>query len=57
MQSVRASGEPEVDVDCGEAGEQLDAELEKILIEAEQRTIDYLREYTIADVMSRVETL
>lgn len=49
------SGEPEVDVDCGEAGEQLDAELEKILIEAEQRTIDYLREYTIADVMSRVE--
>jgi Rrf2 family transcriptional repressor of oqxAB len=49
------SGEPEDNVDCGEAGEQLDAELEKILIEAEQRTIDYLREYTIADVMSRVE--
>jgi Rrf2 family transcriptional repressor of oqxAB len=49
------SVEPDFDVDCGEAGEQLDVELEKILYEAEQRTIDYLRKYTIADVMNRVE--
>jgi Rrf2 family transcriptional repressor of oqxAB len=49
------SVEPEVDVDCGEAGQQLDVELEKILYEAEQQTIDYLRQYTIADVMNRVE--
>jgi Rrf2 family transcriptional repressor of oqxAB len=49
------SAEPEVDVNCGEAGEQLDVELEKILYEAEQQTIDYLRQYTIADVMNRVE--
>ncbi|MDB5052352.1 MAG: transcriptional regulator [Bacilli bacterium] len=49
------AGEPEVDVNCGEAGEQLDVELEKILYEAEQQTVDYLRQYTIANVMNRVE--
>ncbi|TBL75719.1 RrF2 family transcriptional regulator [Paenibacillus thalictri] len=47
--------EVEFNVDCGEAGEQLDIELEKILHEVELRTIDYLREYTIADVMNRVD--
>jgi Rrf2 family transcriptional repressor of oqxAB len=49
------SVEPEIGVDCGEAGEQLDVELEKILYEAEQQTIDHLRQYTIANVMNRVE--
>jgi Rrf2 family transcriptional regulator, repressor of oqxAB len=49
------STEPAFDVNCREVGEQLDVELEKILHEAEQRTIDYLRQYTIADVMNRVE--
>jgi Rrf2 family transcriptional regulator, repressor of oqxAB len=49
------SAEPEVDGNCGEAAGQLDVELEKILYEAEQQTIDYLRKYTIADVMNRVE--
>jgi Rrf2 family transcriptional repressor of oqxAB len=49
------SAETDFDVDCGGAGEQLDVELEKILQEAEQRTIDYLRQYTIANVMDRVE--
>jgi Rrf2 family transcriptional repressor of oqxAB len=49
------TSEPEVDVDCGEAAVQLDVELEKILYEAEQQTIDYLRKYTIADVMNRVD--
>jgi Rrf2 family protein len=49
------AGEPEYAVDCGEAGEQLDVELEKILFEAEQHTIDYLRQFTILDVMERVD--
>jgi len=48
------TSEPEEDVNCGGAGELLDVELEKILYEAEQQTIDYLRKYTIANVMSRV---
>jgi Rrf2 family protein len=47
--------EPEYDVNCGEAGEQLDVEIEKILHEAELRTIEHLRQYTIANVMNRVE--
>lgn len=42
-------------VDCGEAGEQLDVELEKILHEAELKTIEYLRNYTIAQLMNRVQ--
>ena len=41
--------------DCGEAGELLDEELEKILMEAEQRTINYLGKFTITQVMNRVE--
>ncbi|RAP76051.1 RrF2 family transcriptional regulator [Paenibacillus montanisoli] len=49
------TSEPEMDVDCGEAGEQLDAELERILLESEQQTIAYLRQFTITDVMNRVE--
>jgi Rrf2 family transcriptional repressor of oqxAB len=49
------SAESDFAVDCGEAGEQLDVELEKILQEGEQRTIDYLGQYTIADVMNRIE--
>ncbi|MFC5700252.1 RrF2 family transcriptional regulator [Cohnella faecalis] len=43
------------DVDCGEAGVQLDAELEKILFEAERLTVEHLRQYTVADIMGRVE--
>lgn len=54
--AVRADGsECEENVDCGEAGQQLDLALEKILSGAEQHTIEYLRQYTIADVMARVE--
>lgn len=49
------AAEPEIDVNCGEAGEQLDMELEKILYEVEQHTIEHLRQYTIADVMNRVD--
>lgn len=47
--------ETEFDVPCGEAGEQLDVELGKILQEAEQQTIEYLKKYTIANVMDRVD--
>ncbi|SFL21938.1 transcriptional regulator, BadM/Rrf2 family [Paenibacillus sp. 1_12] len=53
--AVNGCTEQELDVHCGEAAEQLDVELEKILHEAEQQTIDYLRQFTIADVMSRVD--
>jgi len=55
------TAEPEDDLKCtesakaGKAGELLDMELEKILHEAEQQTIDFLRKYTIAQVMNRVE--
>lgn len=47
--------ESEGSSECGEAGVLLDAELEKILMEAEQRTIDYLAQFTISQVMNRVE--
>jgi Rrf2 family protein len=47
--------EADVDVDCGEAGEQLDVELEKILHEAQLKAIDHLRNYTIAQLMDRVQ--
>ncbi|NIK80442.1 Rrf2 family protein [Paenibacillus castaneae] len=50
-----ASAECEVEVECGEAGHLLDREIEKILHEAEQQTIDYLRQFTIADVMNRID--
>lgn len=45
----------EEDVDCGAAGQQLDAVLEKLMGEAEQTTIEYLRQHTIADIMDRVD--
>jgi Rrf2 family transcriptional repressor of oqxAB len=47
--------EPGIDGACDEAGDLLDVELEKILHEAEQRTIDYLRDFTITNVMDRIE--
>jgi Rrf2 family protein len=48
---------PEIceNVDCGEVGELLDLQLDKILLEAEQHTIEYLRQFTIEDVAGRVE--
>lgn len=46
--------EPLEEVCCGEAGAQLDLELEKILWETEQHTIQYLQQFTIAYVMSLV---
>ncbi|MEC0184707.1 Rrf2 family transcriptional regulator [Paenibacillus peoriae] len=54
------SNDVEINVDCGDDGEkldveQLDVELEKILQEAELKTIEYLRSYTIAQLMDRVQ--
>ncbi|AET61044.1 RrF2 family transcriptional regulator [Paenibacillus terrae] len=62
ISSVSNDAEIKVDCDCGEAGEQLDVEqfdveLEKILQEAELKTIEYLRSYTIAQLMDRVQFL
>lgn len=53
------SNDAEIKVDCGDDGEKLDVEkldveLEKILQEAELKTIEYLRSYTIAQLMDRV---
>ncbi|PWV97965.1 BadM/Rrf2 family transcriptional regulator [Paenibacillus cellulosilyticus] len=39
----------------GEAVAQLDQELNGILREAEKRAIDYLQQYTISDVMNRID--
>jgi Rrf2 family transcriptional regulator, repressor of oqxAB len=47
--------EEEEEVVCDKAGEQLDMVLEKLMSAAEQQSIAYLRQYTIDDVMSRVE--
>ncbi|REK76680.1 RrF2 family transcriptional regulator [Paenibacillus paeoniae] len=45
----------EMGMECGNAGEQLDIELEKILYETEQHTISYLRQFTIEDVARRID--
>ena len=42
-----------IDVDCGEAGKQVDVELEKIMAQAEHHMVEYLRQFSIADVMKR----
>ncbi|KQL37760.1 transcriptional regulator [Bacillus sp. FJAT-25509] len=47
--------EQEMSVDCGEAGEQLDLEIERILFEAERQALDYLKLFTIEDVMNRID--
>ncbi|GKU76487.1 Rrf2 family transcriptional regulator [Paenibacillus sp. L3-i20] len=53
--AVSLTNEPEYGVECDEAGVQIDLELEKILYEAERQTIEYLKQFTIADVMNRVD--
>ena len=40
---------------CGAAGQQLDSVLESIMGQAEQHTIDYLRQFTVDDVMRQVD--
>lgn len=47
--------EQEMSVDCGEAAEQLDLEIERILFEAERQALDYLKKFTIEDVMNRID--
>jgi len=61
ISSVSNDAEIKVDYDC-ESGERLDVdqfdvELEKILQEAELKTIEYLRSYTIAQLSDRVHFL
>ncbi|WP_168122331.1 Rrf2 family transcriptional regulator [Paenibacillus sp. HB172176] len=43
--------------ECGTIGGLLDVELEKILEETERKTIEHLRQYTIADVVERIDLL
>ncbi|TXK83890.1 Rrf2 family transcriptional regulator [Paenibacillus sp. N3.4] len=45
----------ESDVDCGEAGKQLDYALERIMSEAEDQTITWLKRYTLADLMQGID--
>jgi Rrf2 family transcriptional repressor of oqxAB len=53
--AVRSEGvESEDQVDCGEEGVQLDRALEAIVKKAEKQTIDYLRQYTIADLVGQL---
>jgi len=47
--------EQEMSVDCGEAAGQLDLEIERILFEAERQALDYLKQFTIEDVMNRID--
>ncbi|MGZ9584035.1 RrF2 family transcriptional regulator [Paenibacillus marinisediminis] len=49
--------ESAVEVDCGEAGKQLDLVLDKIMLEAERQTIEYLRQFSIADLMGAEDSV
>jgi Rrf2 family protein len=42
-------------MDCGEAGKQLDSVLETIMNEAEQQTVEFLKGYTLKDLMENVD--
>lgn len=44
-----------LDMDCGEVGKQLDIAIDQIMQQAEQCMIEYLRQYSIADVMNSIE--
>ncbi|WP_040950864.1 RrF2 family transcriptional regulator [Gorillibacterium massiliense] len=46
--------EEEFELGCGKAGVQLNRILEKTLQEAEERAIEYLRKYTVADIMEGI---
>ncbi|WKB36134.1 Rrf2 family transcriptional regulator [Terrilactibacillus sp. S3-3] len=46
--------EPE-DLDCGEAGRQLDVNLERIMNRAEEQMVEFLRQFTLADVMANLD--
>jgi Rrf2 family transcriptional regulator, repressor of oqxAB len=49
------SGERGESMDCGEAGKQLDSVLEAIMNEAEQQTVEFLKGYTLKDLMENVD--
>lgn len=48
---VDAEADAELELDCGEAGERLELALGKIMIEAEQRMLEHLQQFSIADLM------
>ncbi|WP_409341097.1 RrF2 family transcriptional regulator [Paenibacillus sp. MBLB4367] len=56
--AVRAEpAEPAEGVDCGEAGKKVDIALEEIMLEAERNTVTFLKKYSIADLMNRIDML
>lgn len=44
-----------VDLDCGEAGRQLDVNLESIMNRAEEQMVEFLSRFTLADVMGGLD--
>lgn len=49
------AGSPCTADEAGKAGEQLDRMLETVMGEAEMKSIEHLRQYTIADIMARID--
>lgn len=53
--AVNTGTGPELNVNCNKASEQLDLELEKILFESEKGMIEYLKQFTISDLMNKID--
>lgn len=55
MKGDCAEAEPEVEseleLDCGEAGLRFELTLSKIMVEAEQRMLEHLQQFSIADLL------
>ncbi|MEW9700605.1 Rrf2 family transcriptional regulator [Paenibacillus sp. SI8] len=47
--------EAAAEVDCGEAGKQLDQVIDNIMTAAETKTIEHLRLYSIVDIMGSID--
>ncbi len=54
IQDDRECAETE-EIDCGEAGRQLDRNLQNIMLGGEQQLIEWLRRYSLSDVMAGIE--
>ncbi|QGQ98928.1 Rrf2 family transcriptional regulator [Paenibacillus psychroresistens] len=50
-----SESDEEIAEECGEAGKQLDSNLEAVMLEVEQKTIEVLQQYTLSDLMKDVD--
>ena len=48
---AEAEAGSELELDCGEAGERFELTLSKIMVEAEQRMLEHLQQFSIADLL------